>query len=306
MVLGEPQIFGQLKEAVAIAENTGTLNGSLRKFFHHAFTVGKKIRTETDIGVNPVSLGHVIFHIARKKIKDFSTTRVLLIGAGETIESIAQVLKSHRVKDICIANRTVSKATKIAENINARVCALSEINLSQADIIISAIGSKSFIVDKHTVIESLKNRNQKTQLFFDLGVPRNIDPDIKNIKNSLLLSVDDLKEILDENRAKRQGSVCSAEAMINAQTKQFILNLRSHSVSEAVKKYRQKMNAIRDEYLNKSLQALSLGENPEEVLKKLSHQLTNKFLHAPSVNLKKAACQEDWVLIHTVEKLWDL
>jgi len=306
MVLGEPQIFGQLKEAVSIAENTGTLNGSLRKFFHHAFSVGKKIRTETDIGVNPISLGQVIFKLARKKIKDFSSARVLFIGAGETVDSIAHVLKSHRVKDICIANRTLSNARSIADKLNARVCALSKMELSEADIVISAIGAEFPIIDKNNAIQSLKDRKQKTQLFFDLGVPRNIDPEIKKIKNALLFGVDDLREILDENRNKRVSSLSSAEEMIDAQAKQFILSLRSQSVSEVVKKYRHKMNGLRDEYLKKSVQSLLTGEDPEKVIKKLAHQITNKFLHAPSVNLKKAACQEDWVLVHTVEKLWDL
>jgi glutamyl-tRNA reductase len=306
MVLGEPQIFGQLKEAVSIAEDTGTLNGSLRKFFHHAFSVGKKIRTETDIGVNPVSLGQVIFNLARKKIKDFSKAQVLLIGAGETVNSIAQVLTSHRVKDICIANRTVSKAKNIAEKLNARICALSKIDLSNADIVISAISGTQSVFDKNEVVQALKQRKQKPILFFDLGVPRNMYPEINKIKNVVLFCFDDLKEILDENRGKRLGSVRAAEKMIDLQTKQFIRNLRSLSVSDAIKKYRHKMNSIRDEYLKKSIQALLIGEDPEKVIKKLGYQLTNKFLHAPTVNLKKAACQEDWVLVHTVEKLWDL
>lgn len=306
MVLGETQIFGQLKEAVSIAENTGTLNGALRKFFHHAFSVGKKVRTETDIGINPVSLGQVIFNLARKKIKDFSNARVLFIGAGETVNSIAHILKAHQLKDICIANRTLSSARNIADKLNARVCALSKMDLSEADIIISAVASEFPIIDKNKAIQSLKNRKQKAQLFFDLGVPRNVDPEIKKIKNAQLFSLDDLREILDENRNKRLSSLSLVEKMIDAQTKQFILSLRSLSVSEAVKKYRHKMNGIRDEYLEKSVQSLLIGEDPEKVVKKLAHQLTNKFLHAPSVNLKKAACQEDWVLVHTVEKLWDL
>ncbi|HEV2614040.1 MAG TPA: glutamyl-tRNA reductase [Gammaproteobacteria bacterium] len=300
MVLGEPQIFGQLKEAVSIAEDTGTLNGTLRKFFHHAFSVGKKIRTETDIGVNPVSLGQVIFHLARKKIKDLSHARVLLIGAGETIESIAHVLQSHHVKDICIANRTLSKAHKIADTLpGARVCTLSEIDLSNTDLVISAAHCIKPIITKNATI-------QQPILFFDLGVPRNIAPEIKKNKNTTLFSFDDLKEILDQNRDKRLSSVSAAESMIDAQTKQFMLNLRSCSVADAVKRYRHKMNDIRDDYLEKALQSLVLGENPEKVLEKFAHQLTNKFLHAPSVNLKKAACQEDWILVHAVEKLWDI
>jgi glutamyl-tRNA reductase len=248
----------------------------------------------------------VIFNLARKKIKDFSKAQVLLIGAGETVNSIAQVLTSHRVKDICIANRTVSKAKNIAEKLNARICALSKIDLSNADIVISAISGTQSVFDKNEVVQALKQRKQKPILFFDLGVPRNMDPEINKIKNVVLFCFDDLKEILDENRGKRLGSVRAAEKMIDLQTKQFIRNLRSLSVSDAIKKYRHKMNSIRDEYLKKSIQALLIGEDPEKVIKKLGYQLTNKFLHAPTVNLKKAACQEDWVLVHTVEKLWDL
>ena len=137
-------------------------------------------------------------------------------------------------------------------------------------------------------------------------MPRNIEPEIKKIDNAKVFSFDDLREILDKIRDKRLSSVSAAEAMIDVQAKQFILSLRSRSVSDAVKKYRNKMVNVRDEYLAKSRQSLAQGEDPEMVLEKLAHQLTNKFLHAPSVNLKKAACQEDWILVHAVEKLWDI
>ncbi len=306
MVLGEPQIFGQLKEAVAIAEKAGTLNGALRKFFHHAFTVGKKIRTETDIGGNSVSLGQVIFQIARKRMNELSHANVLVVGAGEVVDSILDALKQQNVKKITIANRTFARAKKVAEKLNASFCKLSEIDLSKVDIVISAIGGDKPLIEKQKVMESLKQRKQKKQVFFDLGVPRNIDQSIKTLKNCELFSFDELKEILDQNREKRLTSVNTAEEMIDAQTKKFMLSLRSCSVSEAIRKYRQKMELTRDDYLEKSLAELRLGENPEDVVKKLSHQLTNKFLHAPSVNLKKAACQEDWVLIHALEKLWDI
>ena len=306
MVLGEPQIFGQLKEAVSIAEKAGTLNGALRKFFHHAFSVGKKIRSETSIGVNSLSLGQVILQLMRKKNRDISRANVLVIGAGEVIESLVDVLKQQDFQNITVANRTQKHAKKIAETLKASVCKLSEIDLSLIDIVISATGCQTPIINKSTVQSALKKRKQKPILFFDLGVPRNIAPEIKSLKQVELFSFDEMKDLLDKNKEKRLSSVVDAEAMIDAQTKKFIARLRSCSVSEAVKKYRQKMSFIRDEYLDKSLVSLRKGENPEKVLKKLSHQITNKFLHAPSVNLKKAACQEDWILIHALEKLWDI
>lgn len=306
MILGEPQIFGQLKEAVSTAEKTGTLNGALRKFFHHAFSVGKKIRTETTIGTNALSLGKVITQLIKANVRDEARASVLILGAGEVVDSLVDELKKMTFEKITIANRTLHHAKKIAEKLGASVCKLGETDLASADIVISAVGSETPVIEKNAVVLSMKQRKQKPILFFDLGVPRNISSEIRKLKNTTLFSFDDVNEILEKNKTARLQSVSAAESVIDEQTKKFMLSLRSRSVAEAVKKYRQKMALVRDDYLEQSLQALRLGECPEKVIEKLSHQLTNKFLHAPSVNLKKAACQEDWVLIHAIEKLWDI
>lgn len=178
MVLGEPQILGQLKEAVSIAEKTGTLNGPMKKFFDQAFYVSKKIRTETDIGINPVSLGQVIFHLARKKLNELKNAKILLIGLGEMTQALLSSIKSYNFKDICIANRTVSKAQKIAESMGGRACGLKNIpqELLSADIIISAINISDFVINTGHIntILKVKNKKPKNILLFDLGVPRNI------------------------------------------------------------------------------------------------------------------------------------
>ena len=288
MILGEPEIFGQLKKAVLLADQQGTLGSSLRKLFNHSFLVGKKIRTQTGIGKNTVSFGKIIIQLAREVFTDLSGLQVLLIGSGDMIESIIPYLKKHGIVKFVITSRTVNSDL------------LNNTEMNKADIIITATNSPEILIKNQDI------NNLSKKLLIDLSIPRNIDPEIKNIKNMTLYSLDDLKTKLDHNKSKRHAEIQAAQGIIDVYTQEFILNVRSLKVSDTLKKYHAKMNNQRDIILDKIYQELKQGKNPEELLKKLAYQLTRQFLHEPSVNLKKAACQEAWVMIHAAEHLLGL
>jgi len=301
LLLGEPQIFGQLKKAVSHAHHLGTLGNSLRVFFDQAFQVGKHIRTKTQIGTNSDSLGKIILQFSRQVFESIAEKRVLLVGAGKAIEFVGDYLKKNGLSNIFIANRTELHAKKLSEKIGVShygslACLVQEIK--QADIIITATSS-----DKIVISPDMVSSIQKPVLFFDLSLPRNIDPLIKHQENIYLYSIDELKNTQEENRHKKKGALKTAEIIVHHEAKEFIGKLRSLKIAHTVKKYREKMNVIRDSCLEKALESLISGEHPEQVLKKLASQLTNKFMHDPTVNLKKAACQDAWVMVHAAEHL---
>lgn len=290
MVLGETQILGQLKQAVNTAEKAGTLGGVLRKLFDHTFSTAKQIRTETDVGSNPVTLGYAILQIAKNIFTDLKRCRVLLIGAGEVIDLVGKYFESQKITEFLLANRTYSHTEKISLYLKARTISLQEIpeNLQDADIVISAIHHLTPLIGKGMVETALRRRKHRPLLMIDLAVPRNIETEIKSMEDVYLYNIDELQSILEENTQKRRNSVKMAEEIIEVQTSLFYKELNSLKTNKLIQSYRARMHKIRDEVLKNALREQTMGDKPEEVLQKMAYSLTNKLLHEPCLWLRES------------------
>jgi len=304
MVLGENQILGQLKQAVNTAEKAGTLGGKLRNLFDHAFYSAKQIRTETEIGSNPVTLGYAILQLAKNIFTDLKHSRVLLIGAGEVIDLVSRYFESQGIREFLIANRTYSHTEKISAHLKANIISLQEIPeyLQKTDIIVSAIHHMTPLIGKGMVETALKKRKHRPLLMIDLAVPRNIETEIKSMEDVYLYHMDDLQSILENNTEKRHDSVKTAEEMIEIQTNLFYEEMNTLKYNKLIQSYRARMHKARDEVLKTALREYTMGDKPEEILQKMAYLLTNKLLHDPCLWLKEAAAHQDWNFTEIAKK----
>ncbi len=289
MMIGETQILWQLRSAVNIADKSGTLGSNLRRVFDQTLSSAKKIRTETNIQHYTPSFGMIINQLAKTIFDKVGDCRVLFIGAGEIIENVFEALKFVEVSEFWLANRSISKAEKISGVSKEKTISLQEISqiLPKVDIVISGIHHLTPIVGKGVVETAIKLRKHKPILMVDLGIPRNIEPEIKKLDDVYLYHIDDLNILIQEKIDKKNKTLLSVEQMIEKQIDKILQNIHQLKSVNTVKKYREKMYSIRDEVLQSSLDELKAGHLPEEVIKKLSHQLTNKLIHEPCLWLKK-------------------
>ena len=289
LVLGEPQILGQMKSAYAVAREAGTVGPLLGRLFQATFSTAKTVRTDTAIGENPVSVAFAAVSLAKQIFADLHRSQALLIGAGETITLVARHLYEQGVKRIVVANRTLERASQLAEQFGAHAVLLSEIpnELVNSDIVISSTASQLPILGKGAVERALKQRRYKPIFMVDIAVPRDIEPEVGNLDDVYLYTVDDLHEVIEENLKSRQGAARAAEELVANGADEFMLRLRELAAVDVLKAYRQQCESLRDEELAKAQRALANGSPAEEVLQQLARGLTNKLLHAPSVQLKK-------------------
>ncbi|CAM4036044.1 glutamyl-tRNA reductase [Vibrio neonatus] len=293
LVLGEPQILGQVKQAYADAKERGAVKGNLDKLFQKAFSVAKRVRTETDIGGNAVSVAYAACTLAKHIFESLERSKVLLVGAGETIELVAKHLSDTGCHNMTVANRTRERAAGLAAQFNGQVISLSEIpqTLVDTDIVISSTASPLPIIGKGMVESALKTRKHKPILFIDIAVPRDIESEVSELSDAYLYTVDDLQTIIDKNIEQRRAEAVQAEKIIAIENKEFKSWLRSRKAVESIRDYRRASDCARRELLEKSLQALSVGGDPEKVLLELSNKLTNKLIHIPTKALQEAAEQ---------------
>ncbi len=291
MILGEPQIFGQLKSAFAVAAHAGGVGGELGRIFPQVFAIAKRVRTDTAIGANPVSVAYAAVNLTQHIFSDLRQTRALLIGAGETIELVAKHLYDKGVREIVVANRTLGRARELAQQFGAEAVLLAEIpeQLARADIVISSTASQLPILGKGAVESALKQRKHKPIFMLDLAVPRDIEPEVGDLDDIYLYTVDDLKEIVDEGRRSREQEARKADEIIAVGVEEFYRQLRSLNAVTTVKALRSKAEALRDAELEKAARALARGDLPDEVMAALARNLTNKLLHSPSSQLRKAS-----------------
>ncbi len=306
LVLGEPQILGQIKEAYTTAFHNGTIGAQLNRLFQHTFAVAKQVRTDTAIGASPVSVAFAAVSLAKQIFADLAEHTVLLIGAGETIELVARHLKENKVTKMIVANRTVERAEELAKKFNATAITLGEIpdRLIEADIIISSTASPLPILGKGAVESALKLRKHRPLFMVDLAVPRDIEAEVSKLNDVYLYTVDDLHEVIDENRKSRQAAALQAEEIISAQVEHFMGWLRSLDAVDAIRAFREHAEAIRSDALSTAQRQLATGKDPQIVMAELARSLTNKLIHAPSVHMKHAAYhgQQD-VLAHAYQIL---
>ena len=289
LVLGEPQILGQIKSAYAVAREAGTLGPILGRLFQATFSTAKTVRTDTAIGENPVSVAFAAVSLAKQIFTDMSHSQALLVGAGETITLVARHLFEQGVKKIVVANRTLERATALASEFGAQAILLSDIPdaLVNSDIVISSTASQLPILGKGAVERALKLRKHKPIFMVDIAVPRDIEPQVGELDDVYLYSVDDLHEVVTENLKSRQGAAKAAEELVVRGTSDFMQRMRELEAVDVLRAYRQQGERLRDEELARAQRALANGASPEDALAALARGLTNKLLHAPSVQLKR-------------------
>ncbi|WP_303818131.1 glutamyl-tRNA reductase [Actinobacillus minor] len=298
LILGEPQILGQVKQAYHDSEHFYQkqhigISSKLSRLFQRTFSTAKRVRSETEIGSSAVSVAYAACGLARQIFDDFGKLRFLLVGAGETIELVARYLIQHGAKNIMIANRTHIRAEMLAEKLNVPMQILSlsalQVGLNQADVVISSTGSPDTLISKEMVKEAQKQRQFDPMLLVDIAVPRDIDENAGDIDGVYSYSVDDLQNIIQRNLAQRQQAAKQAEMIVDEECKAFFEWLKQQQSSDLIKRYRQDAEAIRQELLTKAMQAIHSGQDSEKILNELSYKLTNSLLHIPTQALQSMA-----------------
>ncbi|GGD19759.1 MULTISPECIES: glutamyl-tRNA reductase [Franconibacter] len=300
LVLGEPQILGQVKKAFADSQRGHAKASELERMFQKSFSVAKRVRTETDIGASAVSVAFAACTLARQIFESLSSVTVLLVGAGETIELAARHLREHNVKKMIIANRTLERAQRLADEVGAEVINLAEIDerLKEADIIISSTASPLPIIGKGMVERALKARRNQPMLLVDIAVPRDVEPEVGKLANAYLYSVDDLQSIIQHNLAQRKAAAVEAESIVEQEAHEFMAWLRAQSASATIREYRSQAEQVREELTAKALAALQQGGDAESILQDLARKLTNRLIHAPTKSLQQAARDGDDERLH--------
>lgn len=295
MVLGEPQIFGQLKSAFAVAEESGAVSSGLQRLFPDAFRIAKRVRTDTAIGENPVSVAYASVDLAGHIFSNLAKRTALLLGAGETIELVAKHLCDAKLGKLMIANRTLARAESLANQFDASAILLADVpeRLPEADIIISSTASQLPILGKGAVESALKQRHYKPMLLIDLAVPRDIEAEVAELSDVYLYSVDDLRDVIEENLRLRASEANKADSIIERGVSDLETELRGRQSADVVRSYRQSALAIQEQELAKALRATEKGEPHDEVLRRLARDLTNKLIHAPTAGLRQLARQGD-------------
>ena len=308
MVLGEPQILGQMKTAFATAHKAGTTGKILNRLFQNTFSVAKQVRTDTAIGASAVSIAYAAVDLAKKIFADLGTKTVLLIGAGETIELVARHLTNNGVRHIIVANRSVERAELLTSRISGEAIALSELpnRLADADIIIASTASTLPILGKGAVESALKLRRHKPIFMVDLAVPRDIEAEVGGLADVFLYTVDDLKQIIEENISSRRDAADEAEKIIALETIRFMHWLRGLNAVPTILSFRKNVDDLRNAALEQAYRQLAAGENPERIIEILAHNLSNKFAHAPSQALKQADNEGNSRLLTAARKLFML
>jgi len=305
LVLGEPQILGQIKEAYMTANAAGAIGAQLNRLFQHTFAVAKQVRTDTAIGASPVSVAFAAVSLAKQIFSDLSQHKVMLIGAGETIDLVARHLKENQVNRMIVANRTVERAEQLAKTFGAEAIALKDIPeyLHEADIVISSTASPLPILGKGLIERAIKQRKHKPMFMVDIAVPRDIEPEVSELRDVYLYTVDDLQEVIEENRKSRLEAAMQAEEIIAAQVDHFMGWLRSLDAVDAIRAYRDKCHMLRDDAVTNARRQLLAGKDPQAVVSELARILTNKLMHEPSVQMKYAAYHGDADLLRDASRL---
>ncbi len=308
MVLGEPQILGQMKQTFALANEIQALGPVLGRLFQHTFAVAKLVRNQTQVGAHPVSVAYAAVQMARRIFADLSGQTVLLIGAGEMTQLLARHLQQHGVGRIVVANRSLERAEKLAREVHGYAISLNDLPnyLADADLIVSCTAARGTILHKEVMQRAVKSRRRKPVFMIDLAVPRDIDPRIADLEDIYLYTVDDLRAVVTENLKLREEAAKQAEVLIQSQALEFGRWLETRDAGATIQQIRARARGVRDEVLDKARRKLASGEKPEDVMAFIADTLANKLLHAPSSALKRADAVEQALLLNAARKLFDL
>lgn len=308
LVLGEPQILGQMKSAFAVARAAGAIGSELHGVFQQVFNIAKRVRSETGIGENPVSVAYAAVTLAQQIFSNLKQDTALLIGAGETIELVARHLVEQGVASMIVANRTLDRAQLLAQQFGAEAILLAEIpdHLHRADIVISSTASQLPILGKGAVESALKKRKHKPMFMVDIAVPRDIEEQVGELDDVYLYTVDDLHAVIDKSKKSRLAAADKAQVIIAEGVEQYRRQQRALDAVATVKAYRQQAEQIRDLELQKALRAIEAGVDTEQAMQQLARNLTNKIIHSPTAVLKDASANGRLDVIRVAQELFDL
>ena len=289
MVLGEPQILGQMKEAARAAESAGTLGMVLHRLFQRSFAVAKEVRSTTRLGAESVSMAAAAVKLAARIFPSLRDQRVLFIGAGEMVELCATHFAAQGPAGLAVANRTLERASRLAHRFNGEAIELKALpeRLHEFDVVVSSTASSLPILGKGLVERALRARRRRPMFMVDLAVPRDIEPEVADLDDVFLYTVDDLAGIVSSNLDSRRSAVEQAEAIIDTQVGQFMSWMSLRGNVPLIRQLREQAEELRRQELERALKALARGEDPAALLESLSQGLTNKLLHAPTEALKK-------------------
>ena len=308
MVVGEPQVLGQLKRAYQTAIEAGSIGKMLNRLFQHSFKVAKDVRSNTTIGNHPVSIAYAAVRLARQIFGDLSRHTALLIGAGETIELAAKHLRDNDLHKMIVANRTPERAQKLAQQYSAYTITLDEIprHLDEADIVISSTASRRPLLSRSMIETAVLQRKHKPVFILDIAVPRDVEPDVGELEDVYLYTVDDLKSIIDDNIKTRREAVRQAEQIIDTEVARFMDWINSQDTVATIRALRNQAQEVRADVLESALQKLRLGAAPEDLLHEATRTLTNKLIHPPSAKLHKLDAAQKQAMLRVVRDLYNL
>ena len=308
LVLGEPQILGQLKSSYAVAQQAGTLSPVLNATFQHAFAVAKRVRSETAIGRNPVSVAFASVSLARQIFTTLENKTALLVGAGETISLVARHLREQGLQSMIIANRTHDRAAALAREFGAEAILLSDIptHLHRADIVVTSTASQLPLLGKGAVESALRQRRHRMMFMVDLAVPRDIETEVSELDDVYLYDVDDLGEVIEENRRAREEAAAEAAVIVTEGVEQWVALARTRDGASWVRRYREQCEQLRDDELDRALAQIARGAPAEEVLARFASDLTNKLIHQPTLGLNEALASGEPLVLARLARLLGL
>jgi glutamyl-tRNA reductase len=308
MVLGEPQILGQVKDAYQQAREAQSLRAPLDRLLQHTFAVAKRVRTDTRIGAFTVSVAFTAVRLAEQVFADLSDACVLLIGAGDTIELAAKHLADKKARRLIVANRTLETAQELAGRYGGYAIALADLpqHLAEVDIVISSTAARQPILTRAMVEKAMATRRRKPMFMVDIAVPRDIEDGVGDLPDVYLYGIDDLRQVIDDNRRSREAAAHEASDIIDLQVDRYMAWRRALTLKNPALDMRQHAEVYRDEVLDKARAMLARGKTAEEALAFLANTLTNKLLHHPSARLREAALSGDLDLLHAAGRLYGL
>ncbi|MBI2383559.1 MAG: glutamyl-tRNA reductase [Gammaproteobacteria bacterium] len=308
MILGEPQILGQMKGAFAQAAQVKSLGPVLSRLFQHSFAVAKLVRSSTEIGAHPVTMAYAAVQMARRIFADFHNATALLVGAGEIGTLIAKHLQGQGIGRLVVVNRSLERAERLAREVRGYAVSLNDLGtyLTDADIVISSTGARGHVIERSTMERAIARRRRKPVFMIDLAVPRDIDPRVAELEDIYLYTVDDLRGVIAENLKNRSHAARQAEALVEAHAREFARWMEARDSAETIRALRAKARDYRDEVLDKARRKLAAGAPADEVLAYVADTLSNKLLHAPSAKLRETDAIEQALLLNSVQKLFDL
>ncbi len=308
MVIGEPQILGQMKDAVKSAEHAGTLGTVLHKLFQSTFSVAKEVRTQTDIGASSVSMAAAAIKVAERIYPSISGQKILFVGAGEMIELCSTHFASKQPREMTFANRSIERGEQLASRFRGRIITLNDLpeQLPQHDIVVTCTASTLPILGKGMIERAIKARRHRPMLMIDLAVPRDVEAEVAELDDVFLYSVDDLGKIVQEGLDTRHAAVAQAEAIINSNVHAFMHWLENRDLVPTIRALRDQAERARRHELERAARMLAKGDDAAKVLEQLSHSLTNKFLHAPTQALNSAQANERDALVAALTRLYEI